>query len=89
MLPDGRSISFGPTRRDRSEHGVYVVRINDGLIVKRPASGEDVGQADDGMRYTPHIFKACEICGNALRTGPQSGGSRAPSPIEVQIGRNL
>ena len=75
MLPDGRSISFGPTRRDRSEHGVYVVRTNEGLTVKRPASGEEVGEADDRVRHITHIFKACENSVNGLCPGMQAIGA--------------
>jgi len=34
-LPDGCSIMFDRSRQDRREHGIYVVRTNGGLIVKR------------------------------------------------------
>ena len=36
-LPAGRSIMFDRSRRIRRDRGIYVVRTNGGLIVKRAA----------------------------------------------------
>ena len=42
-LPDGCSITFDRSRRDRCEGGIYVVRTNGGLIVKRAVKSGGLG----------------------------------------------
>ena len=58
-LPDGCSIMFDRSRRIRRDRGIYVVRTNGGLIVKRAARrGNAWVIASDNPAVAPEMWPA-------------------------------
>ena len=54
--PDGCSNLFDRTRRERREHGIYLVRTSGGLIVKRAAKrgrGWDLASDNPAIEAEP------------------------------------
>ena len=67
-LPDGCSIMFDRRRRDRREHGMYVLRTNCGLIVKRAAeSGRGWELASENPAVAPEPWPGgAEVVGEVV-----------------------
>ena len=67
-LPDGCSIMFDRSRQDRREHGIYVVRTNGGLIVKRAVkSGRGWELVSENPAVPPEPWPAdAEVVGEVV-----------------------
>ena len=67
-LPDGCSIMFDRSRQDRREHGIYVVRTNGGLIVKRAVkSGRGWELVSENPAVAPEPWPAeAEVVGEVV-----------------------
>ena len=67
-LPDGCSILFDRTRRDRREGGIYVGRAGEGLLVKRAAKRGGAWElASDNPAVAPEPWPAdAEVAGEVV-----------------------
>ena len=71
-LPDGCSILFDRSRRDRREYGIYVVRTDGGLILKRAAKRGSVW----GAREREPGGRARDVVGKVARVAQTLVGPR-------------
>ena len=79
-LPDGCSILFDRSRRDRREHGIYVVRTDGGLILKRAAKRGSVW----GAREREPSGRARDVVGEVARVAQTLVGPRRRSRRDRQ-----
>ena len=90
-LPDGCSIMFDRSRQDRREHGIYVVRTNGGLIVKRAVkSGRRWELISENPAVAPELWPAdAEVVGEVVwvaqtLVGPRWRGVANPGRVYQQ-----